>query len=499
MGFNGRVFENIEIVGALKTLLFHCAILLSFFVVNGQNFDLINLFEDSSRVYIQFNLPLDEFSRTPAKERYLMIAPPEFESTLTYFANYKRNIGFDVQIINTNTTGKTPASIKKYIQGQYNNPSTRPTYMLLVGDVDNIPAYEGNSSGKIKNEPTTDLGYALLEGNDYFADVFLGRFPVANEEQLKNIINKTIFMEINMHLFAKKAKFLAGDEKKSAWNKIYMKNSFKKGHEYVIPRTFIPLGYDCQKLYQSNKTEAMDALNDNPLFYIYAGHGTLTSLSGKSFYIEAKDIASTKNTVFPLVFSFACKTGNFSQTCIGEIFIREKDKGAVAYFGSSVNSQTNTDEIIQKKIFGNAFKQGERNLSAIINLGMRQFASSIGAGKKKKNIYLKAYNLLGDPSFDVKGIRATETGEIIHPAIFSIFPNPETDDFSLAYTLENSSTVQIDLYDMSGVHIKRKLQIPQQKAGGYYYNFSLSDLPAGEYILCVNMEAKSFWGKIVKR
>ncbi|MCL2290155.1 MAG: C25 family cysteine peptidase [Bacteroidetes bacterium] len=483
----------------IKTLLLYCALLLSFFAVNGQNFDITSPFEDSSRIIVQFNLPLgDHLSKTSDRERYLMITSPGFESTLTYFANYKRNIGFDVQVVNTNATGKAPASIKKYIQNQYNNPATRPIYVLLVGDVDSIPAYEGNSSGKIKNDPVTDLGYALLEGKNYFADVFLGRFPVENEEQLKNIINKTIFMEVNMHLFDKKAKFLAGDEKKSAWNRAYMKNSFKRGHEYVIPRSFIPLGYDCQKLYQPNKTEVINALNANPLFYIYAGHGSITSFAGKSFEFERRDLLSAKNTVFPFVFSFACKTGNFSQTCIGEHFIRERDKGAVAYFGSSINSQTNTDVIIQKKIFGDAFKQGERNLSAIINLGMKQFSSAIGASKKKKITYLKAYNLLGDPSFDIKGIINLKTDEIIHPALFSVFPNPETDDFSLAYTLESSSFVQIDLYNSSKEHVKNFLQIPQQKAGVYYYNFSLIDLPSGEYVVVYKNATKTFLSEIVK-
>ena len=485
-------------MGVIKKLLLYCAFLVSFFAANGQNLDTINLFEDSSRVFVQFNLPLNELPKSAAKERYLMITLPGFESTLTYFANYKRNIGFDVWVVNTNTTGKTPASIKKYIQNQYNNRATRPTYVLLVADVDSIPAYEGNASGKIKNEPVTDLGYALLEGNDYLADIFLGRFSVVNVEQLKNIINKTIFMEVNMHLFDKKAKFLAGDEKKGVWNRAYMRNSFKKGHEYVIPRTFIPLGYDCQKLYQPDKREAMNALNDNPLLYIYVGHGTITALSGKSFYIDSRNISSAKNSVFPLVFSFACKTGNFAQTCIGEQFIRARNKGAVAYFGATVNSQTNTDEIIQKKIFGDSFKQDERNLSAIINLGMKQFASTTGVSKKKKKIYLKAYNLLGDPSLDVKGIKNLETTEIIDPARFSVFSNPETDEFSLAYTLEANGFIQIDLYNNSGEHIKNFLKIPQQKAGVYYYNFSLADFSSGEYLVVYKNATKTFLSKVIK-
>ena len=330
-----------------------------------------------------------------------MIAPPEFDSILTYFANYKRDIGFDVQVVTTDITGETTSSIKNYIQNQYDNLSTRPIYLLLVGDIDKIPAYEGDPSGKVEKNPISDLGYALLEGNDLFADLFLGRFSVENEKQLKNIIDKTIYMETNMERFAKKAVFIAGDEKKNAWNRVYMKNTFKAGHEYVIRNSFIPLGYTCKRLYQPNKQEVINALNENPLFYIYAGHGTPTSFSGKSFDLVQKDILSAKNTVFPIVFSFACKTGNFAQKCIGEYFIRGKNKGAVAYFGSSVISRTNADPIIEKKIFDAAFSDDVQCLSAMINLGMKRFAKAAGVSKKKKEIYLKSYNLLGDPSLQL--------------------------------------------------------------------------------------------------
>lgn len=107
--------------------------------------------------------------------RYLMITSPTYETTLTYFANYKRNIGYDVTVVNTNTTGTTSSDIKNYIQTQYNNSSTRPDFVLLVGDHGDIPASGGNSSGEDKDDPITDLNYAKLAGDDYFADVFLGR------------------------------------------------------------------------------------------------------------------------------------------------------------------------------------------------------------------------------------------------------------------------------------------------------------------------------------
>ena len=540
-------------------------------------------------------------SKVIAQEIYLMITPPEYESTLTYFANYKRNIGYDVKVVTTTTTGITSSSIKNYIKTQYNSTSTRPTFVLLVGDVDKIPAYEGNASGNSKNNPITDLGYSLLAGSDNLADVFLGRFSVFDVAELKNIINKTIYMEMNIHRFTKKAKFLAGSD--NSWCSTYMKNQFKKAHNYVIPYSFIPLGYNCQKLYQPNNNQAINAFNDNPLFYIYSGHGSQTSINEFSFQ---KVFSNATNTIFPFVFSFACLSGDYAypnEPCIGELLIRAKDKSAVAYFGCSVNSQTNTDVAIEKKIFGDSFKKDNQKLSAIINTGMRRFTYVIGIRKKIKNIYLKAYNLLGDPSFNTRGIgcrqdfvfnhpevfkkeakvtyradnliqnnnsfivengadvklmagnsvrllpgfqaeagsnvqiqiascgdgttlnsapdnnnydlsepteinvnydeistyTVMEIDEIINPALFSVFPNPVTDDFSMAYTLEKDSFVQIDLYNMSGVHIKSFLQLSQQEAGIYYQNFSLSGFPSGLYILVFKDNSQTISSKIVKQ
>jgi len=328
-----------------------------------------------------------------------MITPPEFDSVLSYFAHYKQSIGFEVKVVTTNETGATADSIKNYIQHQYNDVSTRPVFVLLVGGVDKIPAYEGDESGEVEKKPISDLGYALLEGNDLFADVFLGRFPVNNAKQLENIIEKTIYMEKNIASFEKKALFIAGDERKGAWNRVYMTNTYKAGHKYVIRNSFIPLGYECKELEQPNKEEVLEALSANPLFFIYAGHGAPRALVGNSFFLSQKDLSTATNTVFPVVFSFACKTGNFAQKSIGEAFICEKEKGAVAFYGSSVVSRTNADPIIERKILGDAFLKDARYLSEMINLGMKRFAKSVGISKKRKEIYMKSYNLLGDPSF----------------------------------------------------------------------------------------------------
>lgn len=519
---------------------------------------------------------------TNSKGRYLIIVPPLFENAITYFANYKRNIGYSVDLISTTNTGITVNSIKNYIQQRYNNLLTRPDFILLVGDVNKIPAYEGDASGNDINNPISDLGYSLLNGNDNIADVFLGRFSISDTIKLTNVINKTIFMETNWHRFEKKAKFLAGDEYN--WNSHYMKQQFEKGHNYVIPYSFEYLGYNCQKLYQPNQTSAINALNDNPLFYIYSGHGAYSELFGISFNIDKYDIPYLNNTVFPVTFAFACQTGNFSYpySCIGEDFIGAKDKGAVAYFGSSVNTATNSDVVIEKKIFGDAFR-GDTYLSMMLNNGMRRFSYSYISNTKKKR-YLKAYNLLGDPSLNIKGTscmnnivfnntenfpigakvtyRASNNIEtnnvfiikseanikliaeeriilregfhvehganftakiadcnniiikslnknddetvniipenLINPIEFSVFPNPTNGDVSICYTLENESSINIDIYNMSGILAKKLINISKKQKGTHYYNFSIKDLPPATYIISLKTNDKIYSYKIIK-
>ena len=159
---------------------------------------------------IFYNYPTLKSGAATIGGKYLIITAPNFEETLRYFANYKRNIGYDVTVVTTNITGTSAPNILNYIKTRYNNMATRPNFVLLVGDHGDIPAAGGNPSGNDIDSPITDLTYALLDGDDYFADVFLGRFSVSTTGELINIINKTIFMETNIHRLDKKAKFVAG-------------------------------------------------------------------------------------------------------------------------------------------------------------------------------------------------------------------------------------------------------------------------------------------------
>jgi hypothetical protein len=76
-----------------------------------------------------------------SNSNYLIITAPEFQTNLQNFINYKVSKGYSVESFTTNQTGSTKDAIKNFIQQRYDNPSTRPEYILLVGDVDKIPCW----------------------------------------------------------------------------------------------------------------------------------------------------------------------------------------------------------------------------------------------------------------------------------------------------------------------------------------------------------------------
>lgn len=72
----------------------------------------------------------------------------------------------------------------------------------------------------------------------------------------------------------------------------------------------------------------------------------------------------------------------------------------------------------------------------------------------------------------------------------NVFPNPATNDFNVAYTLNTSTKVELNVFDMNGRLVKQVSNAFQIK-GNYNFNVNCNDLPAGIY----NVELKTPKGK----
>ncbi len=322
---------------------------------------------------------------------YLIITAPEYQSSLTSFVNHKTTSGYNVSVVTTTTTGTTTTSIKSYIQTLYNNISTRPEFVLLVGDIDKIPTFTGSGEGT----PNTDLNYALLDGTDYYADVFIGRFSISSTSELANVINKTIYMESYIGTLAKNNVFMSSTDN----------YSITEGtHNYVIDQYFNPAGYNNLKLYTytygATTAQLITALNANKLFAVYSGHGSQTSWADGPV-LGQSDVRSLTNTVYPYVYSFACITGSYQiSECFGETWIRTAHGGS-GFYGSSVNSYWDEDDILERRLFKAMFEDDLTKITPMFNKAkiylVNHYGTPVSSGTTLLR-YLEMYNLMGDPS-----------------------------------------------------------------------------------------------------
>jgi hypothetical protein len=335
-----------------------------------------------------------EWTSARSASKYLIITAPTFETGMQQFVTHKVSKGFEVDIFNTNVTGTTTTAIKSFIQQRYNDPSTKPEYILLVGDVAQIPAWTGTGEGS----PKTDINYAQLEGGDYFADAFLGRFSIANVTELQNAINKSLYMENFIGSLTKKNIYMSSTDN---WQ-------ITEGtHNYVIDQYFGPAAYTNLKLYTytygATTQQLINALNDNQIFAIYSGHGSETSWADGPV-LSQQQVRDLNNTWYPYVYSFACVTGSYHLTeCFGETWLRT-DNGASTFYGSSVNSYWDEDDILERRLIKAMFEDGLTRVTPMFDMGKIYLVNHYGGGVTQGSTmlrYLEMYNLMGDPSMPV--------------------------------------------------------------------------------------------------
>lgn len=372
-----------------------------------------SVFED---YYLSFFKNYSPVTSNLEPPRYLIVTPECFYNDVQPFADYKESIGYEVDVIPIEPEDMSSDFVKSIIYTRYQSVKYRPDYVLLIGDSIQLPPADGNPSYHNENNPITDLPYVLLEGSDLEADAFIGRWPVRNASELHNIIRKTIYMEMNMQQLDKRALFVSGDH--DCWLGLvvsFMRWTFETAQEYAIEETFEPEGYTCEMLYQPYLQTVRSWMTWNPLVFSYSGHGKPQSMGPLSLYdsdnsrIFINTLSGFQNETFPMVFSFACRTGNYAYENnnydnIGESWIRNS-KGGVTFLGSSTETDNISDIVLEKKIFGEAFfDANKRSLGKVIELGKRRFREHSFYTSWYAEQYSESYNLMGDPSFLICGL-----------------------------------------------------------------------------------------------
>ena len=266
----------------------------------------------------------------------IVIAPENYLTTLEPWTNWKIQKGFDVQIHTTAQAGGNYNAIRSYVQNLYNTGVAQgktPTFLILVGDVAQVPNTTGSSTQKV-----TDLYYGSIDG-DYFPDMFYSRMSAENTSQLTAIINKILQYEqytMPDPTYLNNVTLIAGWD--SYWTSYVgaptvnyaTTNYYNAAHGFTQVNSHVN---------QSQYSGCYNSLSSGIGFVNYTAHGDNNMWYQPQLTNSGVNSLTNTNKYF-LAMGNCCLSGNFgyNSACFGEAMIRAENKGAYSYIGSCPNT-----------------------------------------------------------------------------------------------------------------------------------------------------------------
>ena len=408
---------------------------------------------------------------------YLIVSHPSLIEAIEPLAEFHRKRGMRVAVIDIDAVydefnfGIThPRAVRNLVDHAWHNwPQPRPRFLLLVGDASfdighdtyndlayakfanhpqellpgqfsGIPAttYEevGEHTGVRNLIPTwqypspegqsaSDNWFGAVDGDDYHPVVAVGRFPVTKPAEVSAIVEKTInyMTRPQPGIWRRDVMFITDESA-----------HFKKASD-EIASTIGQKGFIADKIYASpeeadnlaHQSAIKDGLNAGQLLVHFIGHGGRyiwrtgpPDLRKNHDLFTLDDVSDLENGGrLPMILSMTCYSAPFdnpTEDSIGERFLREADKGAVAVFAASWRNAPST--AFSTSLVKELLEPGATIGEAIV------------AAKKsiKDRTLVEMYNLLGDPAVVLERPRADarmqRSSDAWKPAVLVSLPGP---------------------------------------------------------------------------
>lgn len=319
---------------------------------------------------------------------YLIVTTTEYKSSLEDFVMWKRLKGYNVQIACRPKGYWTVQSVTDSIQSHFTADSIK--YILIVGDIDDVPAQTFVSVGKTG---VTDLQYGLPQNTSSAPQIRRGRIPVNNTTELSIILNKIMkyektpiidntFYNTALHL----AQFMDGEtyvlnpKPKDGYEDVaftlcaenlrnYMVTHSGKDiirgyvHEdNVIPTNWNKSGYsdgtpipivltDSLYHWEYTSNDIKNAIEAGVFYVLYRGHGE----EGNWFFPDfSGNQTLTNGDKLPFIFSIACYTGRYNyqySDCMTEKFLKKQGGGCVGMIAATHQSFSGYNDAMAFGIF----------------------------------------------------------------------------------------------------------------------------------------------------
>ena len=265
-----------------------------------------------------YEIPLSQLNAQ--RGLYLIITPDNMEQYLDELVSFKKSQGFDVIVKTLSETGPTADDIKSTIAATL-SADPMLEYVLLIGDVDGVATMPSFYYGP--DNDVTDQKYTHLLGNDFFPDVFIGRFSVDSIAELVVMIRKTI----NYHRqplasnpdWLDKALIVAGNYSNTVpipitpkWTSYWIRDLLLDEGYSSVDTVFYPPTQQGASMIQNIINSGVGIVN-------YRGWGDANGWHYPEFHVS--DVAGLNNGwMTPVFTSFVCNSNDFANNvdpCLG--------------------------------------------------------------------------------------------------------------------------------------------------------------------------------------
>ncbi len=414
--------------------------------------------------------------------KYLIVSDRMFESQLQPFIEWKTKKGFNVVVAYTDVIGTTGSAIRSYIRDLYNAGTPEdpaPSFVLLVGDDQQIPAFEANKGSFI-----TDLHFCEFTG-DYLPEIYYGRFSAQSTGQLQPQIDKTL--EYEQYLmpdpnYLGEVTLVSGYDYQSA--SAYGNGQINYGSEnyFNLAHGINPnIWLHPMSSAPGAEADIIETINDGVGFYNYTAHCTHYGHQNPEF--NTSDVSDLTNIhKYLLGIGNCCQPNtfgsNFGSPCFGEAFLQAANKGGIGYIGASEDTFWDEDywwtvgygsidgsgpdfEDTGPGAFDGVFHDHGEPVSeqyntndAIIMAGNLAVTES---GSGRSEYYWEVYHLMGDPSV-MTYFGMPSQNAITHP------PSVDMHGYSIVVTASPGSYVGISangsLYGAGYIDLSGTVTIP---------------------------------------
>jgi hypothetical protein len=393
----------------------------------------------------------------------IVVYDPLYDAILP-LAEWRRSTGLEIKIVNWSDIGTTAADLRSYVSNAYDTWELPPSFLLIVGDADQIPVnylyidpYSGIYTG-------TDLWYSAVAGSDYLPELNVGRISVENPDELTTVVNKILSYSTSPYM------------EENWFNNILLAAYQESGRYFIwcsntVYDYLTPLGYNCIRQYQGSNPPGstqgvIDAINSGVIIANHRDHGASQN-DGYSYTGWSYPQFSTANILdnihngekYPVMFSLNCESGWFdgetdpysgNYESIGEIGLRAAGKGFVGVIASTRVSYSGYNDELCRGLFDGMFpgfdpdypNGGSSNpydtevhlLSQVMNYGKfwmyDKYIIPGGCSPYPWNpdpdtsrVEFEEFNVMGDPTMDI-WTAYPQTLTVTHPDRVS--PGPST-------------------------------------------------------------------------